>query len=41
MKALEIKNVCKSFGKIPVLKNISFDIKDGEILAVLGESGCG
>lgn len=41
MKALEIKNLCKSFGKIPVLKNVSFDIKDGEIIAVLGESGCG
>lgn len=41
MKALEIKNISKNFGKVSVLKNISFDVNDGEIIAVLGESGCG
>lgn len=41
MNILEIKNLCKSFGKTPVLRDISFSIKQGEIIAVLGESGCG
>ncbi len=26
---------------IPVLQDINFSIKEGEILAVVGESGCG
>lgn len=41
MKALEIKNLSKNFGKNQILRNISFDVKEGEIVAVLGESGCG
>jgi iron(III) transport system ATP-binding protein len=31
----------KSFGDTPVISNISFAIKQGDILALLGPSGCG
>lgn len=38
---LEIKNLCKSYGKIEVLKGISLSLKRGEILSIMGESGSG
>ncbi|MCD7999283.1 MAG: ABC transporter ATP-binding protein [Clostridiales bacterium] len=38
---LEIRNLCKTFDGKEVLKNISFDVKKGEFLGVLGLSGCG
>ena len=39
--ALELKGITKSFGTIQANKNISFDLKKGEILALLGENGSG
>lgn len=38
---LEIQNVCKKYENIEVLKNVSFEVKDGEFLSILGPSGCG
>lgn len=38
---LEIKNLCKKFGEIQVLKDVSFEIADGEFVAIMGQSGCG
>lgn len=38
---LEIKNLCKNYGKIEVLKHISLSLKRGEILSIMGESGSG
>ncbi len=38
---LNVKNVCKSYGKKNVLENISFDVNEGEFLSLLGPSGCG
>lgn len=38
---IELNNVSKSFGKIPVLKNISLTAVDSEILCLLGPSGAG
>ena len=34
-------DVRKSFGSNEVVKNLSLDIADGELLVLLGESGCG
>lgn len=41
MNKLEIKSLCKSFNGNQVLKNVSFQIADGEFVAVMGQSGCG
>ncbi|MGF9564661.1 sugar ABC transporter ATP-binding protein [Neorhizobium sp. JUb45] len=38
---LSVRNVSKTYGKITVLKNVSFDIKKGEVVALLGENGAG
>ena len=38
---LDIRNVAKSFGKIPVLRDISLQVAEGEFLTILGESGSG
>lgn len=38
---LSISSVAKSFGKNPVLRNISLEIAEGEFLTILGESGSG
>lgn len=38
---LEVKNITFSYNKTPVLKDLSFQVKAGEYLTVIGESGCG
>jgi spermidine/putrescine transport system ATP-binding protein len=38
---LSIRNVAKSFGRTPVLRDISLQVAEGEFLTVLGESGSG
>ena len=38
---LSIRNLAKSFGKNPVLRDISLDVAEGEFLTILGESGSG
>jgi simple sugar transport system ATP-binding protein len=38
---LKIKNVSKSFSDNQVLKNINFEVKKGEIHALIGENGAG
>ncbi len=41
MPVLEVKNIEKSFGKLPVLKDISFNLEKGQVLSILGSSGSG
>lgn len=41
MKLLEIKNLKKSFGDLEVIKDISLDVEQGEVLAIIGPSGSG
>lgn len=38
---LSIREVVKSFGSRPVLRNISLEVASGEFLTILGESGSG
>lgn len=38
---ISVKNVSKSFGGINALNNVSFDIYDNEVLALLGDNGAG
>lgn len=39
--ALELRNISKFFGPVAANKDISFSLKRGEILALLGENGSG
>lgn len=38
---VEVKNLTKYFGNLHVLDNISFNIKKGEFICVVGPTGCG
>ena len=38
---LQIKDLKKSFGDNQILKGISLDVKQGEVVVILGSSGCG
>ena len=38
---LTVKNLCKKFGSIKAVDEISFDLKKGEIAVLLGENGAG
>ncbi len=38
---LEVKNIKKKFGKLEVLKGISFNVSKGEVVSIIGPSGCG
>ncbi|MGN0554926.1 MAG: ATP-binding cassette domain-containing protein, partial [Candidatus Fimenecus sp.] len=39
--AIELKNINKSFGSVAANKNINLSVRQGEILALLGENGSG
>src|SRR3954447_17445027 len=39
--AIEVRDVNKSFGATPVLKDVSVDIRSGSLTALLGPSGGG
>ncbi len=38
---IRVENLCKSFGKLEVLKNISESIYEGEVVSIIGPSGSG
>lgn len=39
--SIQFKEVTKSFGPKKVLQNVSFEVRKGEILFILGKSGVG
>lgn len=45
MDLLEVENLSVSFyrpeGEIEAVKNVTFSLREGEILAIMGETGCG
>ena len=38
---IEVKNVTKKYGNFYAVRNINFEIKDGEIVGFLGRNGAG
>ena len=41
MALLEVKNLTKNFGYTKVLRGVSFDLDQGQVLAIIGSSGSG
>src|SRR5689334_12614317 len=41
MAAIDIADVAKSYGAVPVLRGIDLAIADGEFVVLVGPSGCG
>ena len=41
MALLEVKNLTKNFGYTEVLRGVSFDLDQGQVLAIIGSSGSG
>ena len=38
---IDIRNVTKTFGSFTALRDVSFEVRPGELVALLGPSGCG
>ena len=41
MALLQVQHLSKCFGDVKVVQDMSFDVSEGEIVALLGASGCG
>ncbi|MGD0330369.1 MAG: ABC transporter ATP-binding protein [Nitrososphaeria archaeon] len=41
MPKVTLKNVSKRFGKVLAVDNLSLDVEDGELFAIVGPNGCG
>jgi sulfate transport system ATP-binding protein len=39
--SIDVRNVSKSFGSFAALRDVSFEVRAGELVALLGPSGCG
>ena len=38
---IQVKNVTKKYGNVTAVDNISFTVKDGEVVGFLGPNGAG
>ena len=38
---IEVRDLEARYGDATILKDVSLDVKEGEILAIIGGSGCG
>ncbi|TDO99833.1 ABC transporter ATP-binding protein [Marinomonas balearica] len=41
MSSVIIRNVNKSYGTLPIVKNLNLEVQDGEFVVLVGPSGCG
>ncbi len=39
--ALELKNICKSYSEVAVIRDVSLEVNEGEFIVFVGPSGCG
>ena len=39
--SIEVKNIHKQFGSFTALQDVSLDFPTGQLVALLGPSGCG
>jgi len=40
-KKLELKDLSFTYGSLPALHDVSFDVEEGEFVSIVGPSGCG
>lgn len=40
-KKIVVDSISKKFGALPVVGGVSFDVREGEFVAIVGPSGCG
>ncbi len=38
---VKVRNLTKNFGDLEVLKDVSFDVKEGDFVCIVGPTGCG
>ena len=38
---LELRDVSKSFGAVQALNEVDFEVRDGEVMALVGDNGAG
>lgn len=41
MSIINAKNIVKSFGKLDVIKDVTMEVQEGEVVAIIGPSGSG
>ena len=41
MASVELRNICKSFGKVEAVRDVSLSVADCELVVFVGPSGCG
>lgn len=41
MNAIEVSDICKSYGKVKALDHVSFDVEEGEMFGLIGPDGSG
>ena len=39
--AVTVNNICKRYGTVQALKNVSFNVEEGEIFGLIGPDGAG
>ena len=41
MEIVSVRNLKKSYGKVQAIRNLSFDVNEGEIYGIIGPDGAG